>query len=54
MENEIRNAISGLGSPQLTPEPTAQLPEVQLPPVTIYDFGRLLAEYEPPPRKAKP
>ncbi|MBH8566751.1 hypothetical protein I8748_32145 [Nostoc sp. CENA67] len=46
MEAEIKNAI-GLGSPQLTPEPTAQVLEIQKPEVTIYDFGRLMDESEP-------
>ncbi|WP_179066634.1 hypothetical protein [Nostoc sp. C052] len=44
MEQEIKNAI-GLGPPQLQPEP-APKPDPD-PEVTIYDFGRLLAENEP-------
>ncbi|MEA5504955.1 hypothetical protein VB735_17950 [Halotia wernerae UHCC 0503] len=45
MEQEIKQAL-GLGSPQLQPEPEVK-PEPE-PTVTIYDFGRILAENEPP------
>jgi hypothetical protein len=46
VEQEIKNAI-GLDSPQLQPEPELQPEPDPKPTVTIYDFGRLLAENEP-------
>lgn len=49
MEAEIKDAI-GLGTAELEPEGAAQVPEVQQPEVTIYDFGRLISENEPPSR----
>ncbi|MEH1778520.1 MAG: hypothetical protein V7L26_05120 [Nostoc sp.] len=50
VEQEIRNAI-GLVSPQIEIEPSAQSSSSNST-VTIHDFGRLLAENEPP-RKTK-
>jgi hypothetical protein len=48
MEQEIKNAI-GLGSPELVIESKPK-PEPE-PTVTIYDFGKLLTENEPPKKK---
>jgi hypothetical protein len=48
MEQEIKNAI-GLGSPELVIESFPK-PEPK-PTVTIYDFGKLLTENEPPKKK---
>ncbi|MCC5636282.1 hypothetical protein LC593_10520 [Nostoc sp. CHAB 5844] len=53
MEAEIKSAI-GFGTPELAPEGTAQLPEIQQPATTIYDFGRLMKESEPSPQPEKP
>lgn len=48
MEQEIIKSI-GLARPEITPEPEPK-PEPQ-PSVTIYDFGKLLDQNEPPPKK---
>ncbi|MBD2731155.1 hypothetical protein H6G96_33775 [Nostoc sp. FACHB-892] len=46
MEQEVKNAV-GLGSPELVIEPKPKLEPEPKPTVTIYEFGRLLAENEP-------
>jgi hypothetical protein len=50
MEQEIKNAI-GLGSPELVIESKPKPEPEPEPTVTIYDFGKLLTENEPPKKK---
>jgi len=52
LEREILDAI-GLKSPQLHPEPKPKSLELNEANVTIYDFGKALAENEPTKRKKK-
>lgn len=49
MEREIAEAI-GLSRPQVVPEP--ELKKEPEPSVTIYDFGKLLDQNEPPHKTA--
>lgn len=50
MEQEIKNAI-GLGNPELVIESKPKPEPESKPTVTIYDFGRVLAENEPSVKK---
>ncbi|MBD2438922.1 hypothetical protein [Nostoc sp. FACHB-110] len=47
MERYLIEAM-GLDSPQITPEPVLQSEVEPQPQVTIYDFGDLLSQNEPP------
>nr|WP_322714591.1 hypothetical protein [Nostoc sp. ChiSLP03a]MDZ8215844.1 hypothetical protein [Nostoc sp. ChiSLP03a] len=50
MEQKIRNAV-GLGSPELVIESKPKPEPEPKPTVTIYDFGTLLSQNEPPKKQ---
>ena len=50
MEQEIKNAV-GLGSPELVIESKPKPEPEPKPTVTIYDFGALLSNHEPPKKQ---